>query len=236
VDPDTPVLEDDWPFVYLRERAVPFEYLIAMALMAIASLGLVRAFGGRAWTGPDALHFASLGAAFLLLETRGLTVLALLLGSTWGVTCAVFAGILLMAFAATVAASRVRQKDDQQQRRVVLGLYASLIPSLALDFCVTTGELATLPLVLRVALGAVLVSLPLFAGGVIFATSLARSGEADRALAANLVGAMAGGLMEYVAMITGFRMLVLLAGALYGLALLGFLRSSTVVRSSHGTG
>jgi SAM-dependent methyltransferase len=222
--PDATVLEDDWPFVYLRERAIPGEYLVAMALMGVASLGLVRAFGGAGWAGPDAVHFGALGAAFLLLETRGLGVLALVLGSTWGVTSAVFAGVLVMALAATVVVSRLKPGDALRQRRVVLGMYGVLASLLALNFFVTTGELAALPLALRTTLGAALVSLPLFAGGMIFATSLARSGEADRGMAANLMGAVAGGLLEYVAMITGFRMLVLLAGALYGVAFLRFMR------------
>jgi SAM-dependent methyltransferase len=225
VDPDTPVLEDDWPFVYLRERAIPSEYLIAMALMAVASVGLVRAFGGAGWASPDSLHFAALGAAFLLLETRGLSVLALVLGSTWGVTSAVFAGVLVMALAGTITVSKLRREDPQRQRKVVLRMYGGLAAALALDFFVTTGDLASLPLALRAMLGATLVSLPLFAGGMIFATSLARSGEADRAIAANLMGAMAGGLLEYVAMITGFRMLVVVAGLLYGVTLLQFLFS-----------
>jgi SAM-dependent methyltransferase len=224
VDPDATVLEDDWPFVYLREPAIPREYLVAMALMGFASLGLVRAFGGRDWAGPDALHFGALGAAFLLLETRGISVLALVLGSTWGVNSAVFAGVFVMALGATVAVSRLRPGDAWRQKRVIFGMYAGLLIALALDFCVTPGDLATLPLVLRAVLGAALVSLPLFAGGMIFATSVVRSGEADRAIAANLVGAMAGGLLEYVAMITGFRMLLLLAGALYGVTLLRFVR------------
>jgi hypothetical protein len=219
------VLEDDWPFVYLRERAIPSEYLIAMALMAVASVGLVRAFGGAGWASPDSLHFAALGAAFLLLETRGLSVLALVLGSTWGVTSAVFAGVLVMALAGTITVSKLRREDPQRQRKVVLRMYGGLAAALALDFFVTTGDLASLPLALRAMLGATLVSLPLFAGGMIFATSLARSGEADRAIAANLMGAMAGGLLEYVAMITGFRMLVVVAGLLYGVTLLQFLFS-----------
>jgi len=230
VAPDTAVLEDDWPFVYLREHAIPGEYLVAMALMGAASVALVRLFGGAGWASPDSLQFAALGAAFLLLETRGLSVLALVLGSTWGVTSAVFAGVLVMALAATIVVSKIRRGDERRQRRVILGMFAALAAALALDFVVTTGELAVLPLALRATLGAALVSLPLFAGGMIFATCLERSGEADRAIAANLMGAIAGGLLEYLAMVTGFRMLVVFAGLLYGIALL------QVVRAGPGAG
>jgi len=54
----------------------------------------------------------------------------------------------------------------------------------------------------------VLVSLPIAASGVVFGVSLARSGEADRALASNLIGAVAGRIAEYLSMITGLQRLV----------------------------
>lgn len=41
---------------------------------------------------------------------------------------------------------------------------------------------------------------------------------AGTAFAANLLGAMAGGTLEYVSLITGYRFLLIMAGVLYGLA------------------
>jgi uncharacterized membrane protein YgaE (UPF0421/DUF939 family) len=38
------------------------------------------------------------------------------------------------------------------------------------------------------------------------------------AFAANLLGAMVGGALEYLALITGYRFLVILVGVLYALA------------------
>jgi hypothetical protein len=72
--------------------------------------------------------------------------------------------------------------------------------------------------VARALLGAILVSLPLLASGVVFATSLAKAGDASRALASNLLGALAGGLTEYLSMVVGFRILVLLAALFYVLS------------------
>ena len=40
------------------------------------------------------------------------------------------------------------------------------------------------------------------------------------AFGANLLGAMVGGILEYMALITGYRALLLLVAVLYGLALL----------------
>ena len=46
-----------------------------------------------------------LGAAFLLLETRAVTQLSLLFGSTWIVNTSVFGGVLAMVLAANTVAS-----------------------------------------------------------------------------------------------------------------------------------
>jgi hypothetical protein len=213
-EPDD-VLSDDWPFVYLRSRTIPTEYLVAIALVAIVSLGLVRVAAGKRLAGFD-LHFFALGAGFLLLETRGLAVLALLVGSTWEVTSAVFAGVLVMALGATAIAHRLG--GAKATRLHVQSAYAMLGAALALQVAVPASVLADFPFMARALLGAILVSLPLLASGVVFATSLAKAGDASRALASNLLGALAGGLTEYLSMVVGFRILVLLAALFYVLS------------------
>lgn len=220
--PAEDLLRDDWPFVYLEQAAIPKEYLVAMALMAVASLALVRAGAGKRFAEFD-VHFFALGAGFLLLETRGLAVLALVAGSTWSVTSSVFAGVLVMALAATLIASRLG--GAAASPRSVSLAYVVLLGALGLQFAIGAGDLAPLPAALRVLLGAALVSLPMLASGVVFSTSLARVGSADRALASNLLGAVAGGLLEYLSMILGFRLLVAVAAVAYGVAFLAWQRS-----------
>jgi hypothetical protein len=213
--PDAGILEDDWPFLYLRARRIPREYLVAMALMAVASLAFVRLGAGARFRAFDA-HFFFLGAGFLLLETRGLAVMSLLLGTTWGVTSSVFAAVLVMALAASLLAARI--DANARAVRVVSLVYVLLAATLLLLHVVDPGDLAAVPYAARLSLGAALTALPLLASGFVFATSLARAGEADRALASNLTGAIAGGLVEYVSMMTGFRALVLVAAGFYGAA------------------
>ncbi|CAN5884752.1 hypothetical protein BH11MYX4_BH11MYX4_03260 [soil metagenome] len=211
-------LTDDWPFVYLRARQIPREYLIAMALMALASLGLVRLGTGARFRGFDP-HFFAMGAGFLLVETRGLAVLALVAGSTWGVTSMVFAGVLSMALASTAITVRLhRAAPLGVPPRTIHLVYGLLGAALALQFGLDTSDLSELPVAVSAVIGAVVVSLPMLASGIVFSTSLVRAGEADRALASNLVGAVAGGLVEYLSMIVGFRALVLVAFLFYALA------------------
>ena len=63
-----------------------------------------------------------------------------------------------------------------------------------------------------------MVSVAMVASGTIFGTRLARIGAAVRALASNLAGAVAGGLLEYLSMMVGLRMLLLVAAVFYALA------------------
>jgi hypothetical protein len=64
-----------------------------------------------------------------------------------------------------------------------------------------------------------LLTCPLFFSGLVFSTLLARAGEASSALGMNLLGAMAGGVLEYNSMYFGFQSLYWLAAALYGIGL-----------------
>jgi hypothetical protein len=54
----------------------------------------------------------------------------------------------------------------------------------------------------------------------VFAHRFRNVGESNIAFGANLLGAMVGGVLEYAALVTGYQALILLVGALYGLAFL----------------
>ncbi len=45
-------------------------------------------------------------------------------------------------------------------------------------------------------------------------------GSSTTAFGANLLGAMIGGVLEYLALVTGYRFLLIVVAALYGLAFL----------------
>ena len=225
VPDDTLTLRDDWPFVYLRSPAVPRDYLIVMGLIVAASTIGVRLAGRRGGNGFSP-HFFALGAAFMLLETRGLGVLAVNLGSTWSVNAAVFAGVLVMALFSTVLVAKTGVTRQETLYRLA---FPSLAIMLVVSFLVPVAEFSALSSLSRVLMSICLVSVPLFCGGIIFAVSLNRAGDAERAMASNLLGAMTGGLVEYFSMITGFRNLLLLAAAFYFFARLTMSRKPDVL-------
>jgi len=227
IEAGTATLSDDWPFLYLKSRVVPSEYLVAIAMILVVSMLGVRVVSGPALRGVDGTFFF-LGAGFLLLETRGVTALALLIGSTWQVTSAVFAGVLVMALASAALAAAAREATPTPQRARLV--YAFLAVALLVTWSVSLEDLAALPTLLRAALGALIVSLPLLASGIVFASALDRAGDTGRAVASNLLGALLGGLTEYVSMIVGFRALVLVAALFYAAAVV------SDVRGRRGTG
>ena len=57
--------------------------------------------------------------------------------------------------------------------------------------------------------------LPIFAANVIFAKRFAETIDPTLAFAANLLGAMVGGCLEYLALLFGYHGLLILAAVLY---------------------
>lgn len=208
----TRVTTDDWPFLYLRPDTIPAGYMTMLAcILIIAAAGARIAFGRRLYgSGFDPVLFL-MGAAFLLIETRGVTDLSLLFGSTWIVNSSVFAGVLVMALAANLAVQRFRPRD-------LTPYFIALFGALLVSYLVRPSQLLTLSLLGRGVAGGLLNALPIAFAGVIFSTLLARSEDATSSLGSNLVGAMAGGCLEYASIVTGLRFLTAIAIALYGAA------------------
>jgi hypothetical protein len=149
-----------------------------------------------------------LGAAFLLLETKNVTGFALLFGTTWLVNAFVFGGVLL----AVLAAVEVTRKWPTPPLPVMYGL---LVGGLALAWVVPASWLLSVPIVLRVPVAIVVAFLPIFAANVIFSKRFAATEHPTIAFATNLLGAMLGGALEYLALAFGYRALLVIAGILY---------------------
>jgi hypothetical protein len=204
---------DDHPFPYLPGNNIPKQLLWMLAAIFAASLLLIRVGGGSFAKMRAYVDLAFMGAAFLLLETKNIVQFALLFGTTWLVNSLVFAGVLLAVYLAVETASRVRLPHPAV-------LYATLIAALALTWVVPQESLVGLPIVARFAAGSALAFAPIFLANLIFAQRFSDVETSGTAFAANLLGAMAGGALEYVALITGYRFLLIVIGVLYGLAFL----------------
>jgi len=203
---------DDHPFPYLRGRTIPASYVLALTLILFASLALVRIASGRPFHEMRPyVDLFFMGAAFLLLETKNVVQFALLFGTTWFVNSLVFAGILLAVLAAVEVARRFRLPD----RRLLYGLLGA---SLVVAYATPPGALLDLAVVPRFLVAVALAFAPVFLANLIFSQRFRDVGASTVAFGANLLGAMVGGVLEYGALVVGYRNLLLLVALLYGFA------------------
>lgn len=216
VTPPAGVATDDWPFLYVRERAIPRLTLRGMAIVAVLSALLLYPFIPR---GEDGRRFAwngrmfFLGAGFMLIETKAVVHMALLFGSTWIVNSLVFFAILVMILLANLFVLAVRP-------RRLCGYYAGLFAVLAVNVLLPLDFFLGMSRPAQVAGACLLAFTPILFAAVIFAVSFAGSQQADRDFGTNIAGAMLGGLAENTSILLGFQHLLAVALGFYVLSAL----------------
>ena len=156
-------------------------------------------------------HFFVLGIAFLLLETKSLATFSLLFGTTWIVNALVFFAVLASVLAAISLNQRVRF-------RTPIPLYAGLFGTIALAIAIPPASLLIEPIWLRYVVAATLAFAPIFFANMVFSYSFRDTRTADMAFASNLLGAVVGGAIEYVALVSGYGWLLVIVGGLYATA------------------
>jgi hypothetical protein len=205
---------DDHPFLYVQDDVglfgIPTIYVVTLLLIVAVSIVCIGAVGGprqmrTMWHYRDLFL---LGVAFLLLETKNVTGFALYFGTTWVVNSLVFAGVLL----AVLAAVEITRRFPTPPLRT---MYAVLFGSLAVAWLVPSSWVLSLPLLARLVVAVALAFIPIMAANVIFAKRFATTTHPTTAFAANLLGGMLGGCLEYVALATGYRSLLVLCALLY---------------------
>jgi hypothetical protein len=204
---------DDWPFLYLRTPTVAPYYLAALVfILVLAIVGIFSA--ARVTSTPIrrfSPHFFVLGVAFMLLETKSLVSFSLLFGTTWIVNALAFFAILASVLAAIAINARFRPQNP-------VPLYVALFASIALAYLLPPDRLLIEPIGLRYVVAGAIAFAPVFFANLVFTHSFRETDAADMAFASNLVGAMVGGALEYLALVTGFRGLLVVVVILYASA------------------
>ena len=218
----TPEATDDWPYLYLRDRFIPLDYLITIGVLLLISLLFVFLSSGKKRRGID-LHFFFLGAGFLLLETKSITTISLYFGSTWFVSMVVILGVLMMVLLANLVASRIRQFS--------LLLYLPLIASVSFLYFFPTQTVLAWSFLWRLIYSVTVIPLPVFFAGLIFSLTFRESQDSSFSFGSNLLGAMVGGFAEYLGMITGMTALLLVVLVFYLASLLVRLRTTHLLLS-----
>lgn len=202
------ILTDDWPYLYLERPTVAPVYLKLFA--SIVVLILLAFFLVRRIHPVRGLHgnFLLLGLGFTLMESAAIVRLALLFGSTWVVNAVVFAAVLVMIFISNLLVARGRAPS-------LHFAWAGLFASVLLMYLFPIELLFDVPAMARVLGASALVGLPVFFAGVCFSTLFSKQPTTGYALGINLVGAMAGGLVEYLSMLVGMKAVWLIVLCVY---------------------
>lgn len=229
-------VSDDHPFPYMQNRTIPALYLwsgLGMIVLSIAAVGGVTLVGqpDRRSSIHEVLRYKDLffmGVAFMLLETKSVVQFALLFGTTWLVNSLVFLGVLLSVLVAVAVSRRVTFRRPAR-------LYAVMMVALAVAYVVPGSALLDLPVVARFVVAVTLAFFPIFTANLVFTQRFKDTSHSTIAFGANLLGAMVGGLLEYAALVTGHRNLLVLVALAYGLAFFTGRRNLAAVEERVGT-
>ena len=201
-----PLITDDWPFFYQHSPGLPASMIILSLAVLAFTMFLLRRL--KLSTGKSLWHFFFLGAGFMLLEVQGVSKMALLFGTTWMVNSIVVGAILILTVCANTLVAKYRDFP-------LHWAYAGIAAAIALSYVIPLRMLFMEPAWLKAVFAAGLLLSPVFFAGIVFIKSFAGAGFRGEALGANLLGALAGGLLESLSLWTGLRSLLIVAFAMY---------------------
>jgi SAM-dependent methyltransferase len=189
---------DDWPYLYYKSRHISWEYLLTIfILFAISTLILLPSLRSSEILWQEAVQFFLLGVAFLLLEVRNITTLALVFGSTWLVSSIVIAMVLVMILGANALVARKLVPKNPAF------MWGGLIVSIILGFFWNRIGTISSSHTLNALLATFVVSLTFFFAGIIFAYAFSGTKAPGVSLGFNILGAVFGGLLEYACLLVG---------------------------------
>jgi hypothetical protein len=213
---EVPVTTDDWPYLYQSNKTIPRPYWSISVVIVLLALGLYYRVAGDA-PGRPSLFFFCMGAGFLLLETQVISRLALFFGTTWQVN-----GIVISAMLAALLLANAIVERSSKPLSPGWNL-AAILAGLVVAFWFPFDRIGGGPAVAGTVAVAVF-SVPVVFAGILFASQFRLTVSQSSALGANLLGAVAGGLMENLSLVFGMRALLLVAMGLYALAGFGLWR------------
>ncbi len=212
----TELITDDWPYIYLQTPHIPVLFYLLAVMMLLLLLRFHKSLGLRQLIGSwrrSHWHFFFLGAAFLLLEVQNISKASVVLGNTWEVNAVIVSGVLAMILLANWLAARFPKLP-------LTAVYLALILSCLGLYFVDLSRFAFLPYATKAVIVGTLTTLPMVFSGIIFIRSFAVAVGKDVALGANLVGAIAGALLQSVTFVIGIKALLLIVASFYCLSML----------------
>src|SRR5438552_8196194 len=228
---ETPLPTDDWPYLYLKSKSIPFAYWFTLSILFLLSAILTKKILSsrepsknqpQKW--PLLTYMFLLGAGFMLIEVKSISDLSLLYGSTWIVNSVVISAILLMILLANLFVIKLIPQS-------VSWVYLALTCVLGISYFLRPDTLAGMSPYLKSIFGGTITALPVFFAGILFATAFRHVEDVASAFGANLLGALVGGVLEHLSMVYGVAFLNLLGLGLYLLSMCVLYRPSCLMLS-----
>ena len=161
---DVDISTDDWPFFYMSYRVYPVSYVVLISVIFFVSLFFLKKM-----TKMNIKKFSYpsffLGVGFMLMETKGITELAKIYGSTWFVVSIVIAAILSMAYLANLFIIKGIKIS-------INTIYLFLIISLFLSYLLTFINFYSYPIILLKFLIPIVLTFQCFFQDLLFPKSL----------------------------------------------------------------
>jgi hypothetical protein len=224
------LVRDNWPFLYYNPEGIPWVYLGSLLLVIgfgwLSIRSAARDTIPRLSAGLDWPMFC-MGAAFLLVETKNISQLAVLFGATWVTNLVVFMSVFVVAIIANLVVARKPMTN-------LPALYAGLGFSLLLSYFVPFTMLTRLTILNRATVGGIVTALPVLFSSLIFAKMFKETKFAAAGLGSNILGGLLGGAIEALTIFFGIRSMALVAIAIYGASWIAYVaqRSGVVVSPS----
>jgi len=207
---------DDWPQMFLKQKIIPTEYLFSLAILFAVSVFFISFYFRKS------VHFSPtyffLGAGFMLLETKGITEMGLVFGTTWLVNSVVIASILAIILFVNLFLIKFNIPKNIYWMYLFLGI------SLLASYFFPVSSLGIENRILKYIFAGLFVALPFFFASFIFSMDFRHAGDKATAyLASNMLGVILGGMVEYASMIYGIKSLYFFSLGIYIIAMMAML-------------
>lgn len=209
---------DRWPFLYLKTKSIPPPIIFTFIIFIAIAFFVLKKTTKIAELGKGNSVFFLLGAGFLLMETKAITDLSLLFGSTWVVNTIVIGSFLVMGLIANIYVAKKKISIG----KMFIFLCGLIVVNTILSYSLFSG----LPSILKIIFSGITVGLPVFFSGIIFSSAFKNTQFPSHALGINLFGAITGGVLENTVMIGGNILVGFLALIFYLASAYIYLRHS----------
>ena len=136
----------------------------------------------------------------------------MVLGNTWQVNAVIISSILGMALLANWIAYKFPNLPLAPVYLLLIGTALGL-------YFIDLARFGFLPYVTKAFIVGSLTSLPMLFSGIVFVRSFAVAQEKSNALGANLIGALAGALLQSITFIIGIKALLIIVAGFYLLSM-----------------